>query len=128
MIVERYTDEKHGESVRSWCRERSMSVFPEAWLPEIVFIVPGVLAAWLYKTDSGCAWIENVISNPETTKEERAEAIDAVSGACVAEARRSGFAYVLGFSAIPTVKACAERLGFTVSQEPYFTLVKEIRS
>ena len=103
-----------------------MSVFPDAWLPPTGFIVEGVLAAWLYKTDSGLCYMENVISNPATTHAERDEAIALVAASLEVEAKRCGFRYMLGFSAIPTVIDVAARFGMKPSKNPYFTLVKEL--
>lgn len=121
-----YNAVQHGPDVQGWCRDRAMSVFPEAWLPPTGAIVEGVLAAWLYKTDSGLCYMENVISSPSSTHEERAEALAIVAAWLELEAVRCGFRYLLGFSSIPTVIQVAEAFGMKPSKTPYFTLVKEL--
>lgn len=121
-----YNDAEHGPAVQTWCRDRNMGVFPDAWLPPTGAIVEGVLAAWLYKTDSGLCYLENLISSPSSTATERAIALPLVLRALEAEAVRCGFKYAIGFSSIPTVVQAASVFGMKPSKTPFYTLVKEL--
>lgn len=60
-------------------------------LPKTGFIVENVCAGFLYKTDSEIAWLEFIISNPNSDKEERSKGLDLVINALLEEAKISGF-------------------------------------
>lgn len=112
--------------LNSWCREWGMSPFPEGWLPPTGFWVPGVLAAFLYKTDSKLAYIECVISNPGVGKEERREALFAVNEAIEDEAKASGFQYLMGLSANKSITEAGNMKNYKLSEYKYATMVKKL--
>jgi hypothetical protein len=60
-------------------------------LPKTGFIIEGLCAGFLYKTDSEIAWLEFVISNPKSDKELRNEALNILIEKLINEAKQSGF-------------------------------------
>ena len=83
-------------------------------LPPTGFCVPGVAACWLIKTDAGLGIIDAMVTNPEAPASHRSAAIDLVTTAILAEARRSGLGAVLGITENQGLVARAvERHGFT---------------
>ncbi len=108
-----YDKELHFEELNSWflARDAGSPLVPET-LPKVGFIIPGKAAGFLYQTDSNIAWIENLVAAPGLGKKERSELIDAIVLAVAAEARRRGFAALVGFTELDAVKERAERLGF----------------
>ena len=65
-------------TVASWWSKQKWPVIPSDHLPEHGFIVDGIAAGFLYKTDSKFALLEFVIANPDTSKEDRSKALDLV--------------------------------------------------
>lgn len=114
-------------TLNAWCRDHGKSPFPEGWLPPTGFWVPGVLAAFLFRTDSRVAYIECVISNPNTTKEQRREAMLAVADRIAEQATAEGFLYLLGLTAIESVAEAGRLRGYVISQPKYATMVKRLR-
>ena len=102
MEVRRYKP-KDWDTVNSWFLSRNMPSMPKSVLPPTGFIVDGIGAAFLYKTDGGVALLENYISNPLTTHQERIEALDLVTEALVLEAVKCKFKVVVAFSKVLSV-------------------------
>lgn len=107
----------------AWCVAHGKKPFPKGWLPPTGYWVPGVLAAFLYRTDSRVAYIECVISNPDTSKEERKSAMLAVGEAIAEHARGDGFLWLFGLTEYPTVADNARLKGYVVSEPKHSTLV-----
>ncbi len=107
----------HYEMLCQWAEKRHMAKPPLFLLPSTGRIVPGVAAAFLYKTDSRVGFIENLISNPDANPGVSSEAIDLCVLAIAEEARRLGFEFLWGSTFIPGVVERAKRLGFVARPE-----------
>lgn len=102
-----------------------MGVYPEGWLPPTGgYVIDGVVAAFLYLTDSKVAFLENVISSPDSTKEQRREALILITQAASRDAHAAGAKYVVGLTAIKSLAETAKMAGFNVSEQKYSLLVK----
>jgi hypothetical protein len=67
--------------------------------------VPGICAGFLYQTDSKLALVENIVSAPDSPRDLRRSALNAVLDALCEQARCRGFKVVCGFSEkVPAVK------------------------
>ncbi len=88
MNAVRFKKELHLEQVRQWGLHYGFSV-PDWFLPKVGWIVPGVIVAFLYKTDSGVAYADAAIGNPNCSREERAAGMAAVMAKGVAYTDRS---------------------------------------
>lgn len=94
-------------------------------IPPTGFIVPGVAAGFLMKTDTGACILEPFIANPETSKIERNNAINAIMVDLIKEARVLGFSRIFGFSSNEPMIERALKHGFIVVEEST-TVVKEL--
>lgn len=112
------------DTLNAWCVARGMSPFPDGWLPPVGYWVPNVLGAFMYRTDARVAYVECVISNPDTTKEQRREATLLVSEAIEGHAAREGFLYLVGLTSIASVGEAGRLRGYRVSEPKYSTMVK----
>lgn len=126
MKAERFDGEKHRAIIDSWCDGWQMSRFPDYWLPATGFIVPETCAAFMYRTDSGVAYIECVISNPQKEHSERNEGMRAVSAAIIEEAKACGFKVLLGLTANHQVANASAEEGYMVSDKKYSILKKDL--
>lgn len=98
MKTVRFLEADHIEQVNEWCDKWQMNHMPKGWLPTYGAIVPGIAAAWLYVSDSDVAWIENIISNPEASDDDRREATDLIVSELERIAKGCGTKYLLGSS------------------------------
>lgn len=119
-----YEPKQHFEQVLQWLRMRGESTSPDR-LPKTGYVVPGIAAGFLYRTDSSIAWIDSLVASKERTREERSEALDAIVQALRDEARRSGFSSLLGYTLYPVVVDRALRLGWEYVRGGYHLVVVE---
>lgn len=103
--------------VNSWYRARAMPTVSEHLFPDIGMIVDGIGAGFIYQTDSSMCFLDGYISNPETTREERAEAFDKISHALILTAKEYGFSQILAYTKNSEIRKRCERFGFTARGE-----------
>ncbi|WP_224240619.1 hypothetical protein [Hyalangium gracile] len=106
-----YVPEQHFTEVARWFELFNETMVPEA-LPQTGYIVPGIAAGFLYRTDSSVAWVESLIAFKEAPKDVRDRALDAIVVALCRDARKLGFKTVLGSTQLEAVVKRAQRLGW----------------
>lgn len=104
--------EQHFTEVLRWYQMFGETMIPEA-LPKTGYIVPGVAAGFLYRTDSSLCWLECLVANKDVPKEERNLALDAVVVALSQDAKKLGFKTLLGSTQLAAVVKRAQRLGWS---------------
>lgn len=77
MEVRPYKVEDYEELFKWWSKHNWTPLSPDL-LPETGYIVEGYACCFLYKTDSKICWMGWPISNPETDKELRSQALDLI--------------------------------------------------
>lgn len=87
-----------------WYIERNLNPIPRNMLPEIGAMVPGIACAYMYQTDGNFVILENFITNPRTTHEQRKEALDIIVSDMLATAKSLGFGTAFAFTTHPTVE------------------------
>jgi hypothetical protein len=80
-----------------WTAHKWQPVAIEA-LPKTGLVIEGVCAGFIYKTDSNMCLIEWIISNPETDKNVRNDALDLLINKLVDTAKEMGF--TLAFTSV----------------------------
>jgi hypothetical protein len=126
--VVRYSESEHRETIDAWCRGWEMQPFPPHWLPEVGFIVPGVAALWVYRTDSAVLFVENVISSPDAEEAEKMAALDALCREVDAFAAARGGAYLVGQSSLPSIVELGRRHGWRLAGPPLRQIVKAVEA
>ena len=113
MIELREYDEKYDlPGLRHWAWKRGVPQ-PEAdFLPRIGLICPAYCAGFLFQTDSKVAMIGNLISNPQSKKEWRSQALDLLIEMLYNRGRLEGFKRITIAANLPHVKERYLRLGF----------------
>jgi len=97
--------------IQHWFGTRGDAV---AKLPPTGFIVDGVAACFLTKTDSGVAFLEAYVTNPEAPAAARSDALDQLTARLIEEARDCGFSSLVALTIDRGLCARAvERHGFT---------------
>lgn len=59
-----------------WWRDHNWMCVPKDCLPKTGYMIDNVCAGFLYKTDSKIAWMEYIISNKDSNKDERNQGLD----------------------------------------------------
>ena len=78
-------------TVCEWWAAHKWPVIAYELLPSTGLIVEDRCAGFIYKTDSGFCLFEWVVSNPNTNKEERSEALDTLINEGIKLSKEMGF-------------------------------------
>lgn len=103
-----------------------MQEFPEGWLPPTGLIVEGIIAAFLYMTDSKIAIIENVISNPAASQADRKHWLLQIASQLEATACERGFRYLTGSTCNRSIEDTAKQLQWNLTKFNNALMVKTI--
>ena len=102
---------RHMREVLHWSHSWGVPVDP-AFLPPTGFIVPGVAAMFIFLTNAPVAFVDHVISNPESDPKERDRALDLIGICIMAFARDQGVKGLVGYTKLPKMAERCERHGW----------------
>lgn len=93
--------------------------------PRIGFIVSGVAAGFLFRTDSGICFLDGYISNPNTDREAREKALDEITDRLLLAAKDHGFTKAMAYTQNAAVRRRCERYEFSPGGD-YSLYIREI--
>jgi hypothetical protein len=125
MEVRKYQPSDYFELCTWWELQKWPSMGQDH-LPENGFIVEGIAAGFLYKTDSKFALMEFIIANPKTEKETRAQALDLVIDSLLNLAKELDFKSVFSSITHPKLLQRYQQHGFVVTDENMTNLVRSL--
>lgn len=126
LIPVTFEPAKHLQEINQWCQGWQMQEFPDGWLPPTGLIVRGIIAAFLYMTDSKIAIIENVISNPAASKQDRKRCLLQVARELEVIAIDRGFRYLTGSTCNRSIEDTAKQLQWNLTEFNNALMVKTI--
>lgn len=124
MIV-RKVKKKDLEQIRNWYLKRGE---PDQTLvlSDIGFIVDNVAAAFLYTTNSPICMFEAYITNPETNKDERKEALDLITNKLFETAKNMNFKTIISLvNNKATHQRCLDYGFFEINYKPMMRILEE---
>jgi hypothetical protein len=116
----------YGLMLDEWARGHGLPPAPVGSLPRTGRIIPGVCAAFVYRTDSNVGFIESLVSNPDCDYEKLGEAIKSVVAALEKDAARAGILYLVGSTFIPGIVERVKDMGFEIKPEKYKLFTKRV--
>ena len=123
-MVRRYTKEDEKEVI-GWFHSRKIDITPD-YLPKVGFLEPGIAAGFVYQVDANFCIFESFISNPNTSKSERKEALREIVTEMIKEAKQLGYKDAYGFATSPTMIEHGYEQGFK-KVDICTTIVKDLR-
>lgn len=111
--------------LEAWCKARGFPPVPKVCLPKVGALSPGIAVGFLYQTDSAFAVLDTFIANPQTTAEQRSEALAAITSELINKAKMLGFKFLKAETKATTIEALARRHGF-VAEVGFTCLFKEL--
>jgi hypothetical protein len=123
MEARRYTEADHA-TLAQWWAAQSWPTIPETMLPKTGFIVDGICAGFLYRTDSSMTILEWIVANPNSDKIQRRQALDLVIAALLDEAKRGGSSAVFTSCNHKGLLARYEAHGFQVTDTGMTNLIR----
>jgi hypothetical protein len=114
------------QTVCGWWEAHGWPQLPTNLLPANGFIVEGLCAGFLYKTDSAFAILEFVVGNPSSDKIERGEALKVLIERAIESAREQGALVVFTSTEHPSLIEHYQTRGFVVTDKNMTNLVRRI--
>lgn len=102
--------------LKNWFSLRGKEVIEEC-LPQFGFIAPGIAAGFLMQTDCKVGILEPFISNPNTTKEQRDEAINIIMFNLINLAKLMEFKFIFGISTSESMIERSLKHGFHIQDK-----------
>ena len=119
-----YKEAAHGELVSGWWRARFDQPLPLDVLSESGYVAFNrgsgrpIAALWLYPIKgSKVAWIGWPLADPESNKEERTAALDALYDIIHVRAKEAGYRYIWTTSNTPPVESRLKGYGYVIGDK-----------
>lgn len=112
MVEPRRFKKSDLNQVQEWAKARGAGEMDESLLSSTGMIVDGVAAGFLYLTNSRAAIIDGYISNPNSLKLERDQALNAITKGLLELARACGAKFIKCDSQLPAIQQRALANGF----------------
>ena len=113
-------------TLASWWTAHNWACPHQEMLPKTGFIIEDVCAGFLYKTDSKIAFLEWIISNPKSNKEERNKALNILINQLCEDAKKSEFEAIFTSSNHNKLIERYKNHGFNLTDESVTHLIKRI--
>ena len=118
------------ETLVKWWNWWRWEAPPQDFLPDTGFIVEknniGIVAGFVYMTNSKAALFEWVISNPEYRESDRKSAIELLIQAVERVLQDQGIKYVFSIGRTRSLIETHKKLGWNVDEKPSHELIKNL--
>ena len=118
------------ETLVKWWKGWKWPPVPKTFLPDTGFIVEknkiGVVACYVYMTNSKAALLEWVISNPEYRESDRKDAITLLIQAVEHVLSEQGVKHVFTIGRNKHLINVHEKLGWDVDKKPSYEIIKNL--
>lgn len=118
MNAQAYTPSHHS-MLTEWWLAHKWTPIPTYMLPPTGTVVydgvTPVCAGFVYRTDSAIAWMEFIVSNPASTKDQRAAALDLLISDLAEKAYATGSTTIFTSSNQPSLIEKNKQQGFVVT-------------
>ena len=111
------------EDIKNWYESHGEKSPPRRFLPKNGYVVDGIAAGFLFRTDADLALVEGFISNKVANAKQKRSAFDMISHSLINRSKELGYDRVVAFSARKSTKRLCLRFGFKYCGE-YSCLVK----
>ncbi len=114
MKIELYNEDKHYNMLKKWYQDHGQQMMDKDLYPKIGLVINDIVAGFLYQTDSKLGIVENYISDKNSTKEQREEAIIELTGELFKIAKEMGCSTLISFTSNKGLLEKQPSLGYTV--------------
>jgi hypothetical protein len=113
-------------TINDWLKDWNMTVLPDWFYPEDVFIIPGVITASYYKTNSKVAYVEQIVSNPDCPRHIVKEGLVLITEHICSLAKSDGYLMCLGWSANNQIYKAAKEQNWMITDKEYSCVIKSL--
>ena len=126
----RRLEESDYETLVKWWEGWKWPALPKTFLPDTGFIVEknkiGIVACYVYMTNSKAALLEWVISNPEYRESDRKDAIRLLIQATETVLKDQGIKHIFSFVRHKNLLKIHEDLGWDIDKKPSHEIIKNL--
>tara|TARA_B100001939_G_scaffold342340_1_gene353338 strand:+ start:336 stop:731 length:396 start_codon:yes stop_codon:yes gene_type:complete len=129
LNIRRLEDQDYS-TLKKWWKAWKWPVLPKTFLPDTGFIVEknniGIVAGYVYMTNSKAALLEWVISNPEYRESDRKDAITLLIQAVERVLSDQGIKHVFTIGRHKNLINLHKKLGWAVDKNPSYEIIKNL--
>jgi len=130
LNIRRLNDEDYSTLVKWWDAWPEWQAPPKTFLPDTGFIVEknniGIVAGYVYMTNSKAALLEWIISNPEYRESDRKDAITLLIQAVERVLSDQGIKHVFTIGRHKSLINLHKKLGWMVDEKPSYEIIKNL--
>jgi hypothetical protein len=130
LNIRRLNDEDYSTLVKWWDAWPGWAAPPQTFLPDTGFIVEknniGIVAGYVYMTNSKAALLEWIISNPEYRESDRKAAITLLIQAVERVLKDQGIVHVFTIGRNKSLINIHKELNWMVDKNPSYEIVKNL--
>jgi len=130
LNIRRLNNEDYSTLVKWWDAWPEWQAPPQTFLPDTGFIVEknniGIVAGYLYMTNSKAALLEWIVSNPEYRENDRKDAITLLIQAVERVLKDQGILHVFTIGRHRGLIELHKNLGWIVDENPSYEIVKNL--
>jgi len=130
LNIRRLTSEDYSTLVKWWDAWPEWQAPPQTFLPDTGFIVEknniGIVAGYVYITNSKAALLEWIISNPEYRESDRKDAITLLIQAVERVLTDQGVKHVFTIGRNKHLINLHKKLGWMVDKKPSYEIIKNL--
>jgi|TARA_R100000027_G_scaffold51357_1_gene40078 hypothetical protein len=130
LNIRRLTSEDYSTLVKWWDAWPEWQAPPQTFLPDTGFIVEknniGIVAGYVYITNSKAALLEWIISNPEYRESDRKDAITLLIQAVERVLTDQGIKHVFTIGRNKHLINLHKKLGWMVDEKPSYEIIKNL--
>ena len=130
LNIRRLNDEDYSILVKWWDAWPEWQAPPKTFLPDTGFIVEknniGIVAGYVYMTNSKAALLEWIISNPEYRESDRKDAITLLIQAVERVLKDQGIVHVFTIGRNKHLINTHKKLGWMVDEKPSYEIIKNL--
>lgn len=130
LNIRRLNNEDYSTLVKWWDAWPEWQAPPKTFLPDTGFIVEknniGIVAGYVYMTNSKAALLEWIVSNPEYRKSDRKDAITLLIQAVERVLSDQGIKHVFTIGRHKSLINLHKKLGWMVDEKPSYEIIKNL--
>ena len=130
LNIRRLNDEDYSTLVKWWDAWPEWQAPPKTFLPDTGFIVEknniGIVAGYVYMTNSKAALLEWIVSNPEYRESDRKDAITLLIQAVERVLKDQGIKHVFTIGRHKSLINLHKKLDWMVDEKPSYEIIKNL--
>lgn len=124
LYIKNYNHDDHYIMLEKWLNAKTLTIPPKSFFSDCGICVNNIAIGFLFKTNSKQAYIDHVAADPNSSYEDRQEALDFLFKYLEDIASKEGYEIITGLARLPTMKTRFEDNNYKIHND--YTLYYKI--